>query len=154
MPCCWSVCSGCCRSCRWRCCSRKGRCWWKQVVALLPRRGILEKHEREADKNMRSRKKYPNKRERKSKFSPERFAAVELISSPVGLPEEKKKIKVRSLIKASRESLYSFSKELHLPVLILINHSAPTSNTPIRNPPKAMPRTPGRPKSKHGGAET
>lgn len=55
---------------------------------MLPRRGILEKHEREADKNTRSREKKTYKRERKSKFSPERFAAVERISSPVGLPEE------------------------------------------------------------------
>lgn len=61
------------------------------------------------------------------RFAPEqghpgRFAAVELMSSPVGYP-----------------------------VFILINHSAPISKTPIRNPPNAMPRTPGRPKSKHGG---
>lgn len=28
------------------------------------------------------------------------------------------------------------------------------SSTPIRNPPNAMPRTPGKPKSKHAGAET
>lgn len=41
-----------------------------------------------------------------------------------------------------------------LPVLILINHSAPISNTPIRKPPNAMPRTPAKPKSKHGVAET
>lgn len=41
-----------------------------------------------------------------------------------------------------------------LPVLILINHSAPISNTPIRKPPNAMPRTPAKPKSKHGAAET
>lgn len=55
------------------------------------------------------------------RFAPEQghpgiLTTVEFISSPVGYP-----------------------------VLILINHSAPTSNTPIRNPPKAIPRTPGRP---------
>lgn len=43
---------------------------------------------------------------------------------------------------------------IRIPVLILINHSAPISNTPIRNPPNAMPSTPGRPKSKQGGPET
>lgn len=56
------------------------------------------------------------------RFAPEhghpgRFAAVELMSNLVGYP-----------------------------VLILINHSAPISNTPIRNPPNAMPRTSSRPK--------
>lgn len=43
------------------------------------------------------------------------------------------------------------SKTDGYPVLILMNHRAPISSTPIRNPPNAMPSTPGRPKSKHSG---
>lgn len=35
-----------------------------------------------------------------------------------------------------------------------MNHSAPISKTPIRKPPKAMPRIAGRPKSKQGVSET
>lgn len=54
MPCCQSVCSGYFQCSRWRCCSQRGKGWWKQVVVLLLSTDILQKDESEAN-NMKRR---------------------------------------------------------------------------------------------------
>lgn len=83
------------------------------------------------------------------------MTTVEFISSPVGYPELRRIGQFQIQTYVNSDLFWSpniLSSLINLPVLILINHSAPTSNTPIRNPPKAIPRTPDRPLM-HGRAE-
>lgn len=88
-------------------------------------------------------------------FSPGRPTPVDLMSSPAGYPEFKwNEITLNPNIIQVWSKRKKVFLDMFLPVLILINHNAPMSNTPIRNPPKAIPRTPDRPKSKHGQSET